>query len=505
MATTEPNALQTTLLTLAARGAHHWNEWVRCQGLTQIDLSALNLRGADFDQLCFEGCIFPADTSFDDTLLPDHVSFAGAQFSHLCSFRRTQFGANTSFAKAYFAGEIDFDNAIFGDKADFRQARFDESARLSNTTFGDVAIFLGATFAKEASFKSAVFGDRADFTGSLWSGRAILSGARFGARIEFSAAIFYGATQFSAASFGDQAAFEGATFHDDASFESASFLGLSSFHHARFLGFANFSSVSFAGQASFTYVLFRTPPSLRGASDVDYLDLHEIEVRLGTDQNRILCAIFGEWNDNEKIIPRLRTLRGIADTTNFVDAERELFLLERQMELGCGWVRWRRALRDWQVTYRQSLNKRVSGYITLAIQQLALLVRMTSDTLIMLLYRWSSNCGRSALWPAFWLMVSTPVFHALYRSQYASLKGVDVNSLDTGTIKLLDDFALGSLVPLAATTRPSYQGAIELLFSSDGFASVPGSFQYTSLAQGVLDLMLIFLIGVALRNHFLVR
>lgn len=46
---------------------------------------------------------------------------------------------------------------------------------------------------------------------------------------------------------------------------------------------------------------------------------------------------------------------------------------------------------------------------------------------------------------------------------------------------------------------------LKQLLSSDGFASVPSSFQYTSLAQGVLDLILIFPIGVALRNHFLVR
>ena len=62
-------------------------------------------------------------------------------------------------------------------------------------------------------------------------------------------------------------------------------------------------------------------------------------------------------------------------------------------------------------------------------------------------------------------------------------------------------------IPIGAMARPSYQSAVDFLFkdSASGLISIPWQFQAASAAQGIVNLVLLFLLGLALRNHFKFR
>lgn len=428
------------------RGGHeHWNEWINAHPDAEVDFSGCEFGSEALGPLSFAHYQFPDNTRFINTVFPCDVTFKDARFGRNCSFE----GAT-------------FDTSVVFDGARFQ----------TNTSFSAVH-FMG-----NASFVSARFGKHSDFTGAYFKANA----------------------QFQRTVFKDQANFNDVTFCSETSFDSVHYVRRSTFIRAQFLAFTDFTDARFSGVARFTHVLFKQPPSFRGVQGLEYCDIHDVDVRLGSRQSAWRRVLFGEWNNNEKMVPRLRMLRGIAELTHFRDGERDLFLLERQSELSCKWASLKQAGPPARLRNIRPLN-RLSGLS----KTIGKTLRLSAETVIMLLYRWSSNCGRSALLPAVWLMAMSPMFQWVYRYLYASMQGTAMSLLDAQTLKLLRDFALGSLIPFASTTRPSYQAAVERLFMNEGILNVPSSFQYLAMTQGIIDLVLIFLIGVALRNYFHMR
>lgn len=429
-------------LMLMRSGYKHWNEWINMHPESVVDFSGCDFGNESMKTLSFSLFKFPDNTSFANTTFPADVTFKGAHFGRNCSF----------------------EGATFNQSVIFDGARFQANANISNVSF---------------------------------NGSASIVAARFGKYSNFTKSCFNADAQFQQTVFKDQVDFNDVIFCSEASFDSVHYARRSNFIRAQFLAFTDFTDAKFSGVARFTHVLFKVPPSFRGVLGLEYCDIHDVDVRLGSRQRAWTRALFGEWNNDEKMVPRLRMLRGLAELTHFRDGERDLFLLERQSELCCKWANLKHELPHGRQDKRRFIN-RVSGLC----RTLGVSIRLTTETLLMLLYRWSSNCGRSALLPAFWLLAMSFVFQWVYRYLYASMQGTSMSLLDNQTLKLLRDFALGSLIPFAGTTRPSYHTAVERLFTQEGIFSIPSSFQYLVMTQGIIDLVLIFLIGVALRNYF---
>ena len=182
------------------------------------------------------------------------------------------------------------------------------------------------------------------------------------------------------------------------------------------------------------------------------------------------------WNDT---VTRLRRLRGIAKEIHALDAERDLFILERQAERGILWHDWWRG--DWRTWLTDWW-------------------RPLTATVLMFLYRYSSNCGRSLLLPLGWLVASNWGFYHLYaflieRPLFISVK------------RALLDLTFASAVPFGATARPAFKSAVNVLFQQDsaGQIDIPWQIQAASAAQGITNLVLVFLLGLALRNYFKFR
>jgi hypothetical protein len=118
----------------------------------------------------------------------------------------------------------------------------------------------------------------------------------------------------------------------------------------------------------------------------------------------------------------------------------------------------------------------------------------------MAIYRYSSNCGRSLLLPLLWLVSVNWSFYHIY----AFL--ID-RPLLFAIRKALFDLTFVSAFPFGATGRPAFQSAVKILFEKDstGSIDIPWQIQAASAAQGITNLVLLFLMGLALRNYFKLR
>ncbi len=69
------------------------------------------------------------------------------------------------------------------------------------------------------------------------------------------------------------------------------------------------------------------------------------------------------------------------------------------------------------------------------------------------------------------------------------------------------DLTFASAVPFGATARPAFQSAVKVLFQQDsaGSIDIPWQIQAASAVQGITNLVLVFLVGLALRNYFKFR
>lgn len=497
-----------------------------------------SFKGATFgNDAWFNDTTFENDARFDDAKFGDcaHVgcstfgrgaSFRGATFGNAASFERTLFGDDAEFDDAVFGDNACFDDAIFGNNARFNNATFEGNARFG-TKFGDDDRF-GAKFGGKASFNDAKFNNVATFESASFEGDARFTGAAFGAGARFNEATFGSDAQFGRTIFGDGARFDKAAFGADARFDRATFKGTAifdaarrerelvefsksphfssrfeayeapnssenlnlgssfrsvCFSHARFLGVASFVDRDFKGEADFTNAIFDVPPDFRSAKARENMDWTRVQFKFGwyPTVGHIRIPVRG-WTTHTDTVARLRRLRGIANEIRAVDAERDLFVLERLAERGIFW-------RDW---WRGGLLTRLNGWF-----------RPLTATILMFLYRYSSNFGRSALLPVIWLGIFSWGFYRLYLILYLSLIE---RPLFVPVRRALFDLTFVSAVPFGSTARPAFQSVIQKLFQSEsGLLVIPWQFHAASAAQGIINVMLVFLLGLALRNYYKFR
>ncbi len=515
--------------------------------------------GANFDRAVFGGnarfqravfggdarfrhAVFGGNAGFRGAVFGGYANFDGAVFGVNAGFRGAVFGVNAGFRGAVFGGGARFEGAVFGGDARFRGAVFGGDARFQRAVFGGDAWFRHAVFGGNAGFQRAVFGGDAWFWHAVFGGNAGFEAGEGAAeglenrraraktaaaslpeeagsinldrinsaldRAEKAYAVFGGDARFEAGEADAKALGEkreaamkaagrlpqgvqegyrtrilGAL---DRGAEAPERLQRTSFAGRRFAHRASFADRHFSANADFSRVRFDQPPNFGGVERPDFLDWAMVEFSFGS-RIHVWRWFFGRWTWKTRIATNLRRLRKIAADIHANDAERDLFVLERQAERGIQWAAaWRAFKRIPRRSFDSIRDAVVRGF------------RAAAATIVLYLYIWLSNCGRSALLPLAWGVGAFFGFRELYAQHLAHTALCYVEQIRESA---LSTFTLASSLPFVGLSRIAFSDAIDILF--DG--KIPQTAFGLTVLHGIVTTVLLFLFALALRNHFKVK
>ena len=384
------------------------------------------------------------------------------------NFTSMEFPDKTSFNGFDFGNDADFSEATFGNDADFIKATFGNNACFSEATFGNNAYFIIATFGDEANISEATFGYRANFNDATFGDQADFSNTKFGDHANLIQATYGDDANFSETTFGDIADFSESTFGNQVYFMKATFGSIARFTGCTFAQRSYFDLLSVKGNIDFGYSSFIGVPSIQVTSEDDKLKINLLEISIGKP--------IGNFSD----VRKLQLLKGIADSTNAVNESRDIFILQRQAERKNAWKIWRETVFD--------LTKKTTPF-------------PLPKSIMAGLFWILSDYGRSVVRPIAWLLLSIPLFYYLYHWLYpAKLKMAAQRDA-------LIDYTLSSSIPFGRMLNPAFDRAFEWLFPEThhqiiGTVDITIGFQLASIVQGIVSVILLFLIGLSIRNYF---
>ncbi|HFB2048917.1 MAG: pentapeptide repeat-containing protein [Hyphomicrobiaceae bacterium] len=229
--------------------------------------SAVFSGAADFKSASFElGANFTdaslkAVSDFSNAVFNGTADFCGTALSGDSSFRGVSFNRGAGFRTATFLGAIDFRNISFSGDADFRTSVFSKAVDFSSTMFSGAADFRTTVFKGAADFRRGIFGGAAKFRTATFKGSASFRSASFSGSASFRSTGFSGDTYFRSATFCREADFKSAKFEGDAWFNRASadrdltvFEKRVNFDQATFNEYVTFEETQFKDLASFAAI-----------------------------------------------------------------------------------------------------------------------------------------------------------------------------------------------------------------------------------------------------------
>jgi uncharacterized protein YjbI with pentapeptide repeats len=175
--------------------------------------------------------------------------------------------------------DIDFSNVEFAQDCIFDEYLFSRNSFFRGAEFSRVASFRGAIFSNGAWFDGASFCQEAMFDGTIFYGAARFGGAVFSAVASFHRATLRGDGWFANATFSRDALFRSATFSGLASFGSATFSSGASFEGATFMGWAIYERATFSREAHFIGAAFSGAASFRNAIFGDTSSFVNVEMK----------------------------------------------------------------------------------------------------------------------------------------------------------------------------------------------------------------------------------
>jgi uncharacterized protein YjbI with pentapeptide repeats len=499
---------QEFFLALAAKGKDAWNAWRRdpANKDVRVTFAGVDFSQAPRDEINFEGFEFGNDADFSkcmwrgptfEDILKNPKGSVGTRFA---CFSFATFGDQANFSNAAFFGHRgpSFFATTFGDSANFAGVNFSAGASFGLAVFSGSVRFAHTIFGAYggASFRCSDFRSFADFGGAIFS-NACFNGAAFRSVAFFQQTHFKGRAEFAGMSKEEWTGYLASYL---ATLESAGiderartalkrqhenswgpwggpdrFQGISC-GAARFDGEAIFSGRSFKKIADFTNTRFYFPPNfdnVTGANGIDFTG-----ARIGF----VPKGKFIHLTEDSGVLVRLRTFRKVVEETKNHDLERDLYVEERKAERGVYW-RWPRN----------------------AAHFFSNIVWM----FVMLFYWAFANYGRSVALPFAWLVVSGLVFY--YWGYPAVLAPVMPQSgtLDAAkyehAVRML---ALGNAVPFVGPLTIDAKVKDFLFCPSANTDCLPipsEGYQFLVLGQNLLSIILVFFIGLALRNYFKIK
>jgi hypothetical protein len=535
---------QAFFLDLAAKRKDAWNAWRRDPAnkdvrvtFARIDFSEaprdrIDFSGFEFgDHADFSGCKWRGgewqEIEAPEAFVPGRASFAGAALGHEAKFTGANFGDQANFTSATFRHGADFIHAVFGYAATFPGAAFGHRAKFTGANFGHRAKFTDAIFADEASFTKAAFGCAASFLEAAFGSSASFDDAAFGSSASFDYAVFGNQVNFTGAAFAEGASFDDSVFKGRVEFTGNSkeqwssnldadgayekikearvarkkrhedlwthrnsgpnrFLTIS-FANARFEGEADFSGRSFERVAEFTNVRFYRPPDFDTATGLHRIDFSN--TRIGFVSPGKL-----HWTSDIQVPLHLRALRKLAEETKNHDLERDLYIEERKAERGIYLFQ----------RFVDLIKEPVWKWPANTARLLAHLLWIV----VMGVYWALADYGRSFARPFAWLIASVFFFYWRYLAILTPLMA-KAGAPDLDKYKqALRMLALGNTVPFVGPL--TIDGEIKRFLFCPGCdahspAIPPEGYQLLVVGQNLLSIILVFFIGLALRNYFKIK
>lgn len=384
------------------------------------------------------------------------VDFSGATFEAI-DFSRFQFPRECTFAGAVFSGPANFGSAVFHNKVTFEKARFSNEANFRHAIFNATASFEGAEFRK------------VDFVESKFFGNTYFSKATFQKVATFHEVEFSGDVWLRDTTFEGLADFDGITVEGDLTFRRARLKRGFYLSNAKLDGRVHLFTSDFAGdcrfvasrfnggRTSFDDSTFGAVPDLR--STIFGVPPSFQRVKIGYARAKTIGGRFIGLAADRKDAAKYRRLKQLAFEAKDHDRELGFFIMEQRAKRGHD--------------YRQ-----------------------VSRIVLDIVYDWLSEYGRSIARPVTWLVVLTALSFAVIADAYAATWS-DV---------------LAKVVPmlvLATTNATLLVGSDKWLLRSEAFKTLGVddktfglSGELLAYGQSALSLLLLFLIGLALRNRF---
>jgi hypothetical protein len=344
------------------------------------------------------------------------------------------------FSGFLFRNEVDFTEALFKGRINFGGAKFFGDVIYRDATFSDYVNFFQAQFLAHAYFGSAKFSRLISFHKAAISSDA-----------EFTKTIFSGTAFFHEATFSHSANFDNAMFLRRAIFSKAKFLDDTNFQNAMFSSNANFIDAKFSGPTLFAGAHFQTcAPDFRGAI------LHE-----ATEWHGVSWPVMHEGC-------RSHGLRVPPQPIDKKAAQAELYAYERLKQE----MERLKKHKDEQLFFCKELRA-----------QRALEPRGSWEWWLNYAYESTSGYGQSIYLPLKWLVI---LFVVGAGANAASQAFIDGKPEDYW---LAVRASVASIVSFLPITR-------EVLKDLSPVA------QIVSITESLLSIVLLFLLGLALRNRF---
>jgi uncharacterized protein YjbI with pentapeptide repeats len=361
-----------------------------------------------------------------------------------------------------------FEDMTDGQRADFAEAFVRRTGRpgmpperaaypdFSHTHFARTVYFEGFSFARDTNFSqakfssyaffgAAAFSDAADFRSATFSKHVDLASATFSSDANFSSATFSGFAMFSEATFSGFASFRKATFSSDAHFRSATFYGGVYFSEATFSGSANFINTKFTANTNFADARFeREVPDFRGAT------MHEAT----------------EWHGVTWPKP----------SRNKADAQDQVYAYERLKQE----MERLKKYEDEQNFFRRELRARRRLVWTLS-----------GPWFLNFVYQVSSDYGNSLVRPLLWLFGVFAIGIGIF-GRAPLYCGAPM------PIKLAAKLSFANIFVFLPDKR-------EIMMTAKMVECLSNTTQAVSAVQSLLSVVLLFLLGLALRNRFRMR
>jgi hypothetical protein len=484
----------------------------------------------------FAKAIFGYASNFSGATLGDCAVFTGVNFGRSANFLKTKFGVAANFIGATIGEQADFTGAVFGEGATFTGAVLGPQVFFTSAAFGGLASFTGTSFGFDTNFVDARFGYNTDFTGSMIDDQADFTRATFtrfvnfgkasfGDRVSFNEATFNGLARFTGAAFGSEALFSQADFNGEADFTGMSkeqwranfgppFPGMAEeafraliqrheeswerrvsgpdrflrvwFSHAHFDDEVSFSDRSFVKHADFSRARFYYAPNLDWTGNFAQFDFKGAQFGLAPSGRLFRAA-------ETKLPSLLRAMRRAAEEARDHDLERDLYIAERKAELG--------------INQLELLNdlKKVAW-----IERPLTVWRLFSHMwwVVAMFFYWAlANYGRSFLLPLAWFGLSVPLFYWAYGVILAPLVPLTSSLAAAKYARALWMVALGNAVPFVGPL--TIDADIKKFLFCTGFGDClpmpPPGYQLLVLFQNLLSIILVFFIGLAVRNYFKIK
>ncbi|MCZ0928614.1 pentapeptide repeat-containing protein [Halomonas janggokensis] len=236
----------------SAKNRRFWNGWM-CQNMSADDRKdlavKLSLPEVELAPLS-DGELQQIQARFKTAFPGKSLYNIAPNPGHAVDLKLVNFPHDISFDQFYFSHAL-FENVHFAGFADFDKAHFAYGANFQETHFSEGAFFPDAVFARGSNFKKAYFSELAEFQEAYFVGHANFQEAHFVDFADFKEANFAMRTDFQKARFNGNASFEKAHFNEAAHFQEVHFAGETNFQEADFADFANFQKVYFSGDTVF--------------------------------------------------------------------------------------------------------------------------------------------------------------------------------------------------------------------------------------------------------------